>query len=218
MNPSLRAKYGLRTEEDVAIAERFLAAASKAGWLGTQAHALLQFYATLAPSLESGKITPNDALNQLWDFGALQNIPEEQRAPLLQWHETTAAYIESHDGNLPHLPKPTAEEAHKELAEIERVFREEPANYWQDELMQNRRYDLLSIAHGSAKPLATATPKHLQRLGEIEKLMGDQSSAYWAPATGPSLQSEYRNILSLAAPEGAAATPGDAGTTTQGDQ
>ena len=77
MHPSQQAKYGLRTDEDVAIAERFLAASKKAGWTDVQAHGLLQHYATVAPALERGQITPNDALNQLWDFAALQGIGEE---------------------------------------------------------------------------------------------------------------------------------------------
>lgn len=218
MHPSLQAKYKLRTAEDVGLAERFLAAAKKAGWLDTQAHGVLQFYATLAPALESGKITPNDALTQLWDFGALQNIPEEHRAPLMHWHETTAAYLDSHDGNLPALARPTAEEARKELAEIDRVFREEPANYWKDELMQGRKHDLLSLTRGDAKPLAKASPANMKRLGVLEKKMGDYKSDYWAPATGPALQAEYRSILSLAPPDGGAATSGsNAGTTTQGE-
>jgi len=214
MHPSLAAKYGLRTEADIAYAERFLDAAKKAGWLETQAHALLQYYSTLAPALASGKITPNDALTQLWDYGALQNIPEENRAPLMQWHEATASYLESHDGNLPPLARPTAEAARKELAEIDRVFREEPANYWKDELMQSRRHDLLALTHGEAKPIAKATSAHLKRLGKLEGMMGDHGSAYWSPATGPALQAEYRNILSLAPPDGAAETSGSAGTTT----
>lgn len=218
MNPSLQHKYRLRTATDVAIAERFLAAAIKAGWSETQAHGVLQFYATLAPALESGQITPNDALTQLWDFGASQNIPEEHRAPLMQWHETTTDYLDSHDGNLPPLARPSPAEAQRELAEIQRVFREEPANYWKDELMQSRRYDLLNLSRGEAKPIAKASPANMKRLGDLEKKMGDYKSDYWAPATGPALQAEYRSILSLAPPDGGAATSGsNAGTTTNGE-
>jgi len=217
MIPSMAAKYRLRKAEDVGLAERFLAAAKKAGWLDTQAHGVLQFYATLAPAMESGKMDANGALTQLWDFCALQNIPEEHRAPLMAWHETTTDYLESHDGNLPPMARPSSEEAQRELAEIERVFKDEPANYWKNELMQSRRYDLLALTHGEAKPIAKATSSHLKRLSKLEGMMGDHGSAYWSPATGPALQAEYRNILSLAPPDGAAETSGSAGTTTPGE-
>ena len=53
MHPSLRARYGLAQDVDVAIAELMMVAARKAGWSPAQVDGLLQFYATLSPALTS---------------------------------------------------------------------------------------------------------------------------------------------------------------------
>jgi hypothetical protein len=199
MHPSLQAKFGLRTSEDVAIAEHAMSAARKAGWTDAQIHGVLQYYATVAPALERGQIEPQAALHQLWDFAKLEGVGEEQRAGLLNWHETTSDFMDSHPGELPPMSRPSAAAVREERTEIERIQREEPDRYWRDEALQNRLYDLIADSHGDAPP-AIASRAHITRLGKLEKLMGDPSSAYWNPKTGPALQAEYRTILDMADP------------------
>jgi hypothetical protein len=199
MHPSLQAKFGLRTDDDVKIAEHAMAAAKKAGWTDAQINGVLQYYATVAPALERGQIEPQAALHQLWDFAKLEGVGEEQRAGLLNWHETTSSFMESHPGELPPMSRPSAAAVREERTEIERIQREEPDRYWRDEALQNRLYDLIADSHGDAPP-AIASRAHITRLGKLEKLMGDPSSAYWNPKTGPALQAEYRTILDMADP------------------
>jgi hypothetical protein len=62
--------------------------------------------------------------------------------------------------------------------------------------MQARYYDLLSSVGSNAPPVATSAD--LARLQHLENQMGDPRSDYWRD---PSMQSEYRSILSLVAPE-----------------
>src|ERR1019366_1973294 len=95
--------------------------------------------------------------------------------------------------------RPSPDAIRAELAEIQKIQREDPDRYWRDEAMQNRLYDLIADSHGEAPP-AIASRAHITRLGELEKLMGDPSSAYWNPKTGPALQAEYRTILDMADP------------------
>jgi hypothetical protein len=203
MHPSLAQRYRLRSAEDIALAERMMAAAKKAGWSDRQIEGLLQYYGTLAPALESGQVSREAALHQLWDFAGLQGIGEEQRAALLDWHGATDAFMGSHGGELPALDRPAPAAIAAELAEIEKIQREDPDRYWREQTLQNRMYDLLEQkqSRGADAPPAVASPAHVNRLTEIESMMGDQSSAYWRGATAPALQAEYRNILSLAAPD-----------------
>ena len=199
MHPSLQVKFGLRTDEDVAIAEHAMSAARHAGFSETQINQLLSYYSTIAPALERGQLDPAGALHQLWDYAKLAGIGEEQRAGLLNWHETTSSFMESHPGELPPMSRPSAAAVREERTEIERIQREEPDRYWRDEALQNRLYDLIADSHGDAPP-AIASRAHITRLGKLEKLMGDPSSAYWNPKTGPALQAEYRTILDMADP------------------
>ena len=199
MHPSLQAKYGLRTDEDVAIAEHAMSAARHAGFSETQINQLLSYYSTIAPALERGQLDPAGALHQLWDYAALAGIGDIQRASLLEWHETTSSFMESHPGELPPMSRPSAAAVREERTEIERIQREEPDRYWRDEALQNRLYDLIADSHDDAPP-AIASRAHITRLGKLEKLMGDPSSAYWNPKTGPALQAEYRTILDMADP------------------
>lgn len=211
MHPSLRARYGLAQDVDVAVAELMMVAARKAGWSPAQTDGLLQFYATLSPALERGDITPDQAVEQLYDFAELQGIGTDERAELLAWFVETGSYIEAHGGELPALEKPAPAAIAAELAEIERVQREDSQRYWRDETLQHRMHDLIEQSRGEVVPLAVATSAHMTRLGELEKMMGDHNSAYWRPGSGEALQAEYRNILTLAPPQvaapGAAALP-----------
>jgi hypothetical protein len=199
MHPSLQVKFGLRTDEDVAIAERAMSAAKKAGWTDAQIHGILSFYSTLAPSLQQGKIDPQAALHQLWDQAKLAGVGEGQRAGLLNWHETTSEFMDAHPGELPPMERPSAETVRAERAEIERIMSTDLPRYQRDESMQNRYHDLIAASQGEAPP-AKASRAHMTRLGKLEKLMGDPSSAYWNPKTGPALQAEYRTILDMADP------------------
>ena len=199
MHPSLQAKYGLRSDEDVAIAERAIAHARKTGMSEAQIDQLGSYYSTIAPALERGQIDAQAALHQLNDYAKLAGVGEEQRAGLLNWHETTSDFMDSHPGELPPMSRPSAAAVREERTEIERIQREEPDRYWRDEALQNRLYDLIADSHGDAPP-AIASRAHITRLGKLEKLMGDPSSAYWNPKTGPALQAEYRTILDMADP------------------
>jgi hypothetical protein len=107
--------------------------------------------------------------------------------------------MDAHPGELPPMERPSAAAVREERTEIERIQREEPDRYWRDEALQNRLYDLIADSHGDAPP-AIASRAHITRLGKLEKLMGDPSSAYWNPKTGPALQAEYRTILDMADP------------------
>ena len=209
MHPSLQVKFGLRTDEDVAIAEHAMAAAKKAGWTDAQIHGVLQYYATLAPALERGQIDAQGAIHSLWDQAKLAGVGEDQRAGLLDWHETTSSFMDAHPGELPPMSRPSAAAVREERTEIERIQREEPDRYWRDEALQNRLYDLIADSHGDAPP-AIASRAHITRLGKLEKMMGDPNSPYWAPKIGEILQAEYRNILDMADPRpsrAAGATP-----------
>jgi len=210
MHPSLQAKYGLHTDEDVAIAEHAMSAARHAGFSETQINQLLSYYSTIAPALERGQLDPAGALHQLWDYAKLAGIGEEQRASLLEWHETTSSFMDAHPGELPPMSRPSAAAVREERTEIERIQREEPDRYWRDEALQNRLYDLIADSHGDAPP-AIASRAHITRLGKLEKMMGDPNSPYWASKTGEALQAEYRNILDMVdprpAPRAALAAP-----------
>jgi hypothetical protein len=199
MHPSLQAKYGLHTDEDVAIAEHAMAAAKKAGWTDSQINGVLQYYATLAPGLERGQIDPQAALHQLWDFAKLENVGEEQRAGLLDWHETTSSFMDAHRGELPPMERPSPETVREERAEIERIMSEDMPRYQRDEAMQNKYHDLIAASQGEATP-APASKAHMKRLGQLENLMGNPASAYWNPKSGPALQAEYRTILDMGDP------------------
>jgi hypothetical protein len=76
MHPSLQVKFGLRTDEDVAIAEHAMSAARHAGFSETQINQLLSYYSTIAPALERGQLDPAGALHQLWDYAKLAGIGE----------------------------------------------------------------------------------------------------------------------------------------------
>ena len=199
MHTSLQAKYGLRTDEDVAIAERAMAAVKKSGWTDQQIDKVGQFYGTLSQAVDLGQLSPQAVLHQILDYAKLDGVGDVQRAGLLDWHETTAEFIDNHPGQLPELDRPSPETVRAERAEIERIQREEPDRYWRDETLQNRLYDLIADSHGDASP-AIASRSHITRLGKLEELMGDPSSAYWNPKTGPALQAEYRTILDMADP------------------
>jgi hypothetical protein len=214
MHPSLAAKYGLRTDEDVAIAERAIAAAKQAGWTDAQIHGVLQYYGTVAPALERGQIDPQAALHQLWDFAKLEGVGEEQRAGLLDWHNATAEFIDAHPGQLPELDRPSPDAVRAELEAIQDIQCFDPDRYWRDEAMQSRLYDLIQASQGEAVP-AKASKTHMRRRGELEKLMGLPNSAYWNPKNGPGLQAEYRTILDMAdprpAPRAVSASPQSSG-------
>jgi hypothetical protein len=210
MHPSLQVKFGLRTDEDVAIAERAMAAAKKSGWTDAQINGVLQYYATLAPGLERGQLDPQAAIHQLWDFAKLEGVGEEQRAGLLDWHNTTAEFIDSHPGQLPELDRPSAETVRQEIAEIKKTIAENPAAYWKDEFLQSRYHDLISASQGEAPP-AKASKAHMRRLDQLTKMSGDLNGPYWNPKSGPALQAEMRTILGMGdrrpAPRVATAAP-----------
>src|ERR1035437_10413500 len=100
MHPSLQGKYNLRSADDVALADLFLAAAKKSNLSDAQAPGLLQFYSTVAPALERGQLTRDDALAQLKDYAALQGVGSDECTALLGWRGKTEAYIDT-PGELP---------------------------------------------------------------------------------------------------------------------
>src|ERR1019366_3932410 len=158
MHPSQAARWGLKSEEDIAIAERAVAAARKAGMSEAQIDQLGSYYSTITPALERGQLDPAGALHQLWDYAKLAGIGEEQRASLLEWHETTSSFMDAHPGKLPPMERPSPDAMRAELAEIQKIQRENPDRYWRDETLQGRMYDLIEQSRGEIKPLATATP------------------------------------------------------------
>ena len=159
MHPSLAHRYGLRSPEDVAIAECFMAAAKKAGWTKSQLDGFLTFYATVAPALETGRVTPEQTFEQLFDFAELQGVGTDQRVAMADWYGATGRYIEAH-GELPPLEQAAPAAIAAELAEIEKVQREDPHRYWRDEALQHRMHDLIEQGRGEVVPLATDAGTH----------------------------------------------------------
>lgn len=212
MHPSLRAQYGLRTAEDVAIAERMIGAARQARWSEGQIDAVLSFYGReLVPAFEAGRLDADGAMQRLWDFAEHHGVGFDQRAALIEWHTATAEFMAMHDGELPPATSQTSrEEIASERSEIERVLREDPHRYWSDQGMQNRYHDLIEQSQGTSGPPAIATGSHVARLAELEGMMGDHHSAYWSGPSAEALQCEYRNILSLGAPDNAGGASADA--------
>lgn len=214
MHPSQAARWGLKSEEDIAIAERAVAAARKAGMSEAQIDQLGSYYSTITPALERGQIDAQAALHQLNDYAKLAGVGEEQRAGLLDWHQGTAEFIDNHPGQLPELDRPSPDAVRAERAEIEQIMSTDLPRYQRDESMQNRYHDLIAASQGEATP-AKASKAHLHRLGELESLMGNPNSEYWSK---PALQAEYRNILDMADPRPprvALAAPQSAGRRTE---
>ena len=166
------------------------------------ARRFLSFYATVAPALETGRVTSEEAFEQLFDYAELQGIGTDQRVAMADWYGATGRYIEAH-GELPPLEQTAPAAIAAELAESEKIQREDPHRYWRDEALQHRMHDLIEQGRGEVVPLATATPAHMARLGELEKMMGDHNSAYWRGPEAAANQAAYRNLLALAAPEAA---------------
>ena len=200
MHPSQAARWGLKSEEDIAIAERAVVAARKAGMSEAQIDQLGSYYSTITPALERGQIDAQAALHQLNDYAKLAGVGEEQRAGLLDWHETTSSFMESHPGELPPMSRPSAAAVREERAEIEQIMSTDLPRYQRDEAMQNKYHDLIAASQGEAPP-ATASKAHMKRLGQLENLMGNPNSEYWR---SPAMQAEYRNILDMADPRPAA--------------
>lgn len=199
MHPSLAHKYRLRSADDIGLAERMTAAAKKAGWTDRQIESVLRCYGDMVPELDSGRLDPSAALQQLSDFASSYGVSDGQCVALLEWHGSTVEFMSAHSGELPPLAPPAPAAIATELAVIETIQRENPDRYWREPALQNRMYDLLELSHGHGAGVAPAVqvnPAVSARLGEIEGMMGDRNSPYWSGATAPALQAEYRNIVS----------------------
>lgn len=195
MHPSLRAKYRLRSDADVAIAERMMAAARSGGWTEAQIDGILEFYGgEVLPKLEIGRIDAAAAVTALWDWAGAKGIGDRQRGALLNWHQATDEYLEQHGGELPPLAAPAAQDAGRERAEIERIMREDPQRYWREEALQHRYYEL--IEGGGVQSTVSPLRGNESRQREIEALMyrpdGGPNPAYWNDA---GVQAEYRGLL-----------------------
>jgi hypothetical protein len=212
MHPALRHRYGLRSDEDVAIAEHFRASARKAGVSDATITRMLEFYgAQLVPRLETGAVDANGALEQLMDFARTQNVGALEQDALLSWYGGTRDHLDQH-GELPALPAPDLRAAATELAEIEQIAQNDPGRYWKDEALQHRMYELLELtqaADDSAGPQPAPAKMGADRMKAIEASMylpnGSPNPAYWK---SPDKQAEYRNLVNVA---DAAAPPAIAG-------
>jgi hypothetical protein len=220
VHPSLQHRYGLRTPGDVAIAQRMIATAKRAGWSEHQIESLLEFHGReLVPRFESGQLEGDAAMQMLFDQAVQLGVPEDAREALVEWHTSTVAYMQEHDGALPPQARGPVEEAASELKEIEQIMREDPRRYWSDEKLQHRMHDLLEATQAPPPAPAPGLSKEGRgRLTQLEGLMGDLRSEYWAGPQSQGLQAEYRNLVDMAGASGggAASSPAAAGADQSG--
>jgi hypothetical protein len=91
-----------------------------------------------------------------------------------------------------------------ELAQIQETLRESPREYWRDSDLQERHLALLSNDAGTVQRAATGAAS-AKEWRELEKLMGDLSSAYWKGPEAKRLQARHLELIVAGMPSSTAA-------------
>jgi hypothetical protein len=109
-----------------------------------------------------------------------------------------------------------ASKAHmRRLGELEKMMGDYNSPYWNPKIgpsLQAELRTILDMRDPRPPSVALAAPQSSGRRAEIEKMVGDQNSAYWRGPQANEIQNEYRALI--AAPS-AASTPADAGNSAQ---